>query len=86
MVYSRLQLKNGNCRQTVECCVPAYENDPCLFVSVTHGCVSTSPHCLGTMTSPYKSNQVFVTLALRRAVFGATERHLSLLINGNLHY
>lgn len=59
---------------------------PCLFASVTHARVSISPHCLRTMTSPYKSHQVFVALALRRVTFGATERQLSLLINGNLHY
>lgn len=85
MVYSRLQLKNGNCRQAVECCVPAYKNDPCLFVSVTHARVSIPPHCLCTMTSPYQSNRVFGAVALTRVVFGAAERHLSLLINGNLH-
>lgn len=83
MVYSRLLLKNGNCRQAVEYCVPADENDrACL----SHACVAISPHCLRTVTSPHKSNQVFVALALRRVRSGAAERHLSLLINGNLHY
>lgn len=34
------------------------------------------------MTCPYKSNKIFVALALRRVVFGSAERHLSSPING----